>query len=241
MEPDIKELNKTQLILLSLLITFVVSIATGIITVSLMQQVPKSVPQTINNVIQRTIEKVTTVPAPVVDNSNNNSNQIASLGDGDAVVYIYAIEPVSPIEEIPNGDGTTPEIINSENITNNTETTTTDNVNTDSTPTDTSEKPKTEPKPLGSGVIISDIGLILVDSNILNSDKVYRVVLEEKNFDATILKKFGNGFTILKITPEKDPTINEKKDSNKLPASAAGAEIVSPTKDVKIEEKKDSN
>ena len=60
---DIKDLNKPQLILLALLISFVVSLATGIVTVSLMQQMPKSVPQTINNVIQRTIEKVTTVPA----------------------------------------------------------------------------------------------------------------------------------------------------------------------------------
>jgi len=35
---DIKELNKKQLILVTLLITFVVSIATGIVTVSLMQK-----------------------------------------------------------------------------------------------------------------------------------------------------------------------------------------------------------
>ena len=44
---DIKELNKHQLILVTLLITFVVSIATGIVTVSLMNQAPKSVPYTV--------------------------------------------------------------------------------------------------------------------------------------------------------------------------------------------------
>ena len=90
---DIKELDKKQLILLTLLITFIVSIATGIVTVSLMNQMPKSVPQTINNVIQRTIEKVTTVEVPVSntekvkDTSPNNS--ISFLGSDDALVSIY--------------------------------------------------------------------------------------------------------------------------------------------------------
>jgi len=86
---DIKELNKTQLILLTLLITFVVSIATGIVTVTLMQQMPKSATQTITNVIQRTIERVNTVTevdtdTPVVPDTQNNNNVF--LGDRDAQV-----------------------------------------------------------------------------------------------------------------------------------------------------------
>jgi S1-C subfamily serine protease len=55
---DIKDLNKSQLILLALLISFVTSIATGIATVSLMQQAPDPVVQTINRVVQKTIETV---------------------------------------------------------------------------------------------------------------------------------------------------------------------------------------
>jgi len=176
---DIKDLNKTQLILLTLLITFVVSIATGIITVSLMQQMPKSVPTTINNVIQRTIEKVSTETTPI---TKETISQESLFGGGDALVSIYSLEntavanPVDPgivAPSIPNPGTTT----------------------------------DTTPKALGQGIIISDIGLVLVDSNILTDKEVYKVVLNKKDFDATIIKKFVSGFTVLKISQKK----NEEK------------------------------
>ena len=168
---DIKELNKTQLILLTLLITFVVSIATGIITVSLMQQAPKEVPQTINNVIQRTIAKVTTVPAPTPASPSKTDGKepTPSFADGNAMVSIYSI--TLPTQVV--------------------------------TPTDP-KLPAEEPKALGQGIIISDVGLILADSSIL-TDKgdVYKVVLNKVDFDATVIKNFANGFSILKITQKK--------------------------------------
>jgi S1-C subfamily serine protease len=55
---DIKDLNKQQLILLAVLLSFVTSIATGIVTVTLMQQAPSSVTLPINRVIQQTVEKI---------------------------------------------------------------------------------------------------------------------------------------------------------------------------------------
>ncbi len=190
---DIKDLDKKQLILLTLLITFVVSIATGIVTVSLMSQMPKSVPQTINNVIQRTIEKVTTVETPVKDTTTTDKTQDTNFisGSNESIVSIYQInKDVSSTADsliILPATGTTPTSINSN-----------------------SEPNLVVEKELGQGVIISDVGLILVDSFILNESQVYKVILNKTDFDATVLKKFSNGFTILKITEKKVSTTPTK-------------------------------
>ena len=55
---DIKDLNKPQLILLAVLLSFITSIATGITTVTLMQQAPASFTVPVNRVIQQTVEKI---------------------------------------------------------------------------------------------------------------------------------------------------------------------------------------
>ena len=63
---DIKELNKTQLILLAVLLSFVTSIATGITTVTLMQQAPASFTVPVNRVVQQTIEKIQQVEGKTI-------------------------------------------------------------------------------------------------------------------------------------------------------------------------------
>jgi len=55
---DIERLSKSQIVLLTLLVSFVTSIATGIVTVSLMDQAPPAVAQTVNRIIERTVETV---------------------------------------------------------------------------------------------------------------------------------------------------------------------------------------
>ena len=62
MKPE--DLNKTQIILLTLLTSFVTSIATGIVTVSLLAQAPPGVTQTINRVVERTVERVVPAETP---------------------------------------------------------------------------------------------------------------------------------------------------------------------------------
>jgi S1-C subfamily serine protease len=55
---DIEQLSKSQIVLLTLLVSFVTSMATGIVAVSLMEQASPTVAQTVNRVIERTVEKV---------------------------------------------------------------------------------------------------------------------------------------------------------------------------------------
>lgn len=63
---DIKELNKSQLIMLAVLLSFITSIATGITTVTLMQQAPPSFTVPVNRVIQQTVEKIQQVEGKTV-------------------------------------------------------------------------------------------------------------------------------------------------------------------------------
>ncbi|OGI60106.1 hypothetical protein A2814_00880 [Candidatus Nomurabacteria bacterium RIFCSPHIGHO2_01_FULL_38_19] len=74
---DIKDLNKAQLILLAVLLSFVTSIATGITTVTLMQQAPSSVTVPITRVIRETVEKI--VPAKVANNTQALSEEQKKL------------------------------------------------------------------------------------------------------------------------------------------------------------------
>ncbi len=69
------DLNKNQIILLTLLVSFVTSIATGIMTVSLLQEAPVEVTRTINRVVEKTIETVT----PSVITSNQKPNEVTTV------------------------------------------------------------------------------------------------------------------------------------------------------------------
>jgi hypothetical protein len=60
---DIEKLTKSQIVLLTLLVSFVTSIATGIVTVSLMQQAPPTIAETVNRVIEHTIEAASSTPS----------------------------------------------------------------------------------------------------------------------------------------------------------------------------------
>ena len=84
---DIKELNKSQLILLAILLSFVTSIATGITTVTLMDQEPTSVTVPINRIVRQTVEKI--VPVEVLKEASLTSEQKKILED------LKAIQPLT--------------------------------------------------------------------------------------------------------------------------------------------------
>ncbi len=96
-----ENLTKQQIVLLTLLVSFVTSIATGIVTVALMNQAPVGVTQTINRVVERTIEKV--VPATPTKETQtivketvvvNTDDQIVSAVEKNlkSIVRIYSRE-----------------------------------------------------------------------------------------------------------------------------------------------------
>lgn len=55
----LEELNKSQIVLLTLLTSFVTSIATGIITVALIEEAPADVTRVVQRVVEHTVETVT--------------------------------------------------------------------------------------------------------------------------------------------------------------------------------------
>ena len=104
---EIEELSKSQIILLTLLVSFVTSIATGIVTVSLMQQAPPAITQTVNRIVEHTVEKlvptntgqaaatsVTTEKTIVVKEADLISQAVARVSP--SIVHLYSSDAVSP-------------------------------------------------------------------------------------------------------------------------------------------------
>lgn len=103
---DLKELNKPQLILLAVLLSFVTSLATGITTVTLMQQAPPSFTAPINRVVQQTVEKIQQVEGKTI-------TQTVVIKEEDLVVDAIAKNKSAVFavtKEAPDADGKTVEI-----------------------------------------------------------------------------------------------------------------------------------
>lgn len=96
---DIKDLNKPQMILLVLLVSFVVSIGTGVSVVSLMQPEPTTVTQTINKVIQHTIESVEKVT--VQEDSSGKKENKNDTKDSAPTSTVTSIKPLVDLYSLP--------------------------------------------------------------------------------------------------------------------------------------------
>ncbi len=102
---DIEQLSKSQIVLLTLLVSFVTSIATGIVTVSLMDQAPPAIAQTVNRVIEHTVQTVVPAGQPasaavtqektvIVNESDLISQAVASVSP--SVVRLYTNDAQNP-------------------------------------------------------------------------------------------------------------------------------------------------
>lgn len=116
---DIKDLDKQQLILLTLLLSFVASIATSITTVSLMQQVPPSVTVPINRVIQQTVEKIqqiegkTTVQTVVVKEEDLVVDAIAK---NQSAIFTVTREMANEVGELTEFSAGKAFVVNAEGL-----------------------------------------------------------------------------------------------------------------------------
>lgn len=89
---DIERLSKVQIVLLTLLVSFVTSIATGIVTVSLMDQAPPSVAQTVNRVIERTVQTV----VPAGQSASANIVQQKTVVVKESELISSAVDKITP-------------------------------------------------------------------------------------------------------------------------------------------------
>lgn len=92
---DVQELNKSQLILLAILLSFITSIATGIVTVTLMQQAPASVTTPIDRIVRQTVEKI--VPG------ESSAGQTVVIKEEDLVVAAVAKNQTAIFSITKNG------------------------------------------------------------------------------------------------------------------------------------------
>jgi len=108
---DIKELNKSQLILLAVLLSFITSIATGITTVTLMQQAPKSVTVPVNRVVQQTVDKIEQVEGKTVTQTvviKEEDLVVSAIANNQSAVFSitkYVQNPDFTYSEVSAGRG----------------------------------------------------------------------------------------------------------------------------------------
>ncbi len=64
-----EDLNKNQIVLLTLLVSFVTSIATGIMTNALLQEAPIEVTRNINSIVEKTVETIVPATPSIIQSS----------------------------------------------------------------------------------------------------------------------------------------------------------------------------
>ena len=182
-----EELNKTQVVLLTLFITFVTSVATGIITVTLLDQAPPGITQTINRVVERTIERVTPGKTEVKETKvllmeeDLLKDALVAIKPSLARIVLNSPAETAVVTPAP-ADGSTPAVVPIEN----------------QAALITAVPGKNE---LGTGFVISAEGLVVTSSSLgLDPAVEYLVSINKKEYPASVVtSSSASGFTVLKI------------------------------------------
>lgn len=86
-----EDLNRSQLILLVLLVTFVTSVATAIVTATLVNQAPSPITQVVNKVIEKTVETVTlSKPNPDSSENKKSEQQVIIVTEEDLITKVVS-------------------------------------------------------------------------------------------------------------------------------------------------------
>lgn len=89
---DLEHLNKSQIVLLTLLVSFVTSVATGIVTVTLLEEAPPVIAQTVNRVVERTVERV--IPSGQAASASTVTEKTIVVKESDLIAQ--AIQSIAP-------------------------------------------------------------------------------------------------------------------------------------------------
>jgi hypothetical protein len=87
---DIEELTNSQIILVTILVSFVISIGTAIITVALVKDTPITMPSVVNQVIQKTVEKESVVVSTTTPSGVQNVQVV--IKEDDTVATLAGLE-----------------------------------------------------------------------------------------------------------------------------------------------------
>lgn len=101
---DLEHLNKSQIVLLTLLVSFVTSVATGIVTVTMLEEAPPVIAQTVNRVVERTVERVVPSGQPAAVNTVTEKTVIVK--ESDAIAQAVTAANASIVRLYTNGKDT---------------------------------------------------------------------------------------------------------------------------------------
>jgi hypothetical protein len=209
---NLEELTKSQIVLLTLLISFVTSMATGIVTVSLAEQGVSPVTNTVNKIVERTKEIVVKVEDPsspviiekevVVQEQDLVASAIAKNKNTAVAIYKSVVVEVTGLEDSGTESDTT--------LTDESHTATQEQVaapgiavdnlsNIDDNTTEATQATITETQLVfvARGLVV-DNGIVVTDASMLDDSITdYTIITNTNNHIPATINTQVNGIAIL--------------------------------------------